>query len=110
MRRHVNPGGATGAALTYCGLHQDGHGMTMLGRVVLDAWVFGLLPREADCAGWDLARMQVLMDQVQRRWDEFGGLPSRLPPELRQRHAELYAWATERARGRGWNPGLQDDE
>lgn len=78
--------------------------MTILGRLVLDAWLFGLLPREQDCAGWDLGRMQVLMQQVQARWDEYAGLPSRLPEPLRSQHAELYAWATQRARERGWDP------
>jgi hypothetical protein len=28
----------------YPGYHADTHGITQLGRVVLDAWVFGLLP------------------------------------------------------------------
>ncbi len=45
----------------YPGFHQDGHGITVLGRIVLDAWVFGLLPRDEDCAGWDMARIQQLM-------------------------------------------------
>jgi hypothetical protein len=94
----------------YAGFHADSHGMTMLGRTVLDAWLFELLPRENDCAGWDLPRMQVLMDAVQRRWDECGGLPSQLPEALRQRHAELYDWATRRARTLGWQTELGDDE
>jgi hypothetical protein len=94
----------------YQGFHQDGHGITLLGRIVLDSWLFGFLPREEDCAGWDLQRMQGLMQQVDRKWDEFGNLPSRLPPELRQRHAELYQWATERASGLGWDPSLSEDE
>lgn len=95
---------------TYCGFHQDTHGLTLLGHVVLDAWVFGLLPEEQDAAGWDLGRMQLLSDQVQAQWDAHGGLPSLLPPPLRQRHAERYAWATERARGLAWNAELQDDD
>lgn len=96
--------------MSYCGFNQDTHGMTMLGRTVLDAWLFELLPRSEDCTGWDLQRMQQLMGQVEARWDEYGMLPSRLPPELQQRHAALYAWATARGRARGWNPELADDE
>lgn len=96
--------------VAYPGFHQDGHGITMLGRIVLDAWVFGLLPRDEDCAGWDMARMQQLMRQVEERWDEYGNLPSRLPEDLRGRHTELYAWAMARAREQGWNPELDDDE
>ena len=94
----------------YCGFNQDAHGITTLGRVVLDAWAFGLLPREVDCAGWDLGRMMQLMRQVEERWDQYGNLPSRLPPELSERHAQLYAWATARARQQGWNPELDDEE
>lgn len=40
--------------MIYAGFHEDTHGITMLGRIVLDAWLFGLIPREEDCAGWDL--------------------------------------------------------
>jgi hypothetical protein len=99
-----------GEKTIYSGFHADTHGMTMLGRIVLDAWLFGLIPREEDCAGWDLQRMQQLMDQVNREWDQYGNLPSRLPPELKARHAELYDWALQRARERGWNPELDDEE
>ena len=97
-------------SLTYSGFNEDAHGITMLGRIVLDAWLFGLIPRDQDCAGWDLPRMQTLMGQIEAKWDQFGNLPSHLPDDLRQRHAELYAWATERARLRGWNPELDENE
>jgi len=96
--------------ITYPGLHQDTHGMTVLGRVVLDGWLFGLIPETEDCAGWDLQRMQKLMGQVEQVWDQYGNLPSRLPPELRERHAKLYDMATERARQRGWDPQRDEDE
>lgn len=99
-----------GGKTIYAGFNQDAHGITTLGRIVLDAWLFGLIPREEDCAGWDLQRMQQLMDRVNREWDQYGNLPSRLPPELRAQHAELYAWAMQRARERGWNPELDDEE
>lgn len=94
----------------YVGFHQDKHGITQLGRVVLDAWVFNLLPEGEDCAGWDIGRMQGLMERVEAEWDRYGNLPSRLPDALRRRHAELYARATDAARTRGWDPELGDDE
>jgi hypothetical protein len=96
--------------MTYAGFHHDSHGLTQLGRVVLDAWVFGLLPREQDCQGWDLGRMQGLMQQVQQHWDLHGGLPSRLPPDLLARHTEYYEWALARARERDWNPEEEVDD
>jgi hypothetical protein len=95
---------------TYCGLARDRHGITQMGRIVLDARVFGLIPDSEDCAGWDLARMQLLMHQVEERWDSCGNLPSRLPEELRLRHAAIYAEAMARARQQGWDPELGDDE
>lgn len=96
--------------MTYAGFHHDKHGVTMMGRVVLDGWLFGFIPETEDCAGWDLGRMQVLMEKVEAEWDKYSALPSRLPPELRERHAALYAMAVARARENGWDPELGDDE
>lgn len=98
------------APSVYVGLDNDAHGLTQLGRIVLDARVFGLIGDAETCAGWDLQRMQVLANQVEERWDAVGNLPSRLPDELRARHAEIYAHAMQRARQRGWNPELGEDE
>lgn len=95
---------------TYVGFNQDKHGMTQLGRIVLDGWLFGFIPETEDCAGWDLGRMQGLMERVQAEWDKYANLPSRLPPELRERHAAIYAKAMDQARGKGWDPELGDDE
>ena len=95
---------------TYVGYHSDNHGITQLGRIVLDGWLFSFIPETEDCTGWDLGRMQSLMDRVEHEWDKYGNLPSRLPPELRERHTELYGRATEEARNRGWDPELGEDE
>ena len=43
-------------------------------------------------------------------WDKYKSLPSHLPPELRERHAALYNMAVERAREKGWDPELGDDD
>lgn len=95
---------------TYAGFNNDKHGITQLGRIVLDSWLFGLIPETEDCAGWNLARMQGLMEKVQGEWDKVGGLPSRLPEDLRRRHAELYGRAVTAARAKGWDPELGEDE
>lgn len=94
----------------YCGYHQDKHGITQLGRIVLDGWLFGFIPETEDCAGWELGRMQALMDRVAKEWDKYGSLPSRLPDDLRRRHAELYDRAMAEARDKGWNPELTDED
>ena len=100
----------TEGASIYCGYHKDKHGVTQLGRIVLDGWLFGLIPESEDCAGWELARMQMLMDKVQGEWDKYGNLPSHLPEGLRQRHAALYDKAMHQARARGWDPELGEDD
>ena len=94
----------------YAGLNNDKHGLTQLGRVVLDAWLFDLVAPTQDCAGWDMGRMQSLMERVQAEWDKYSNLPSRLPPGLRERHGELYANAIQAARSKGWDPELGEDE
>lgn len=95
---------------TYPGLHQDKHGLTQLGRIVLDGWLFGLIPETEDCRGWSLGRMQNLMEQVQGEWDKYANLPSRLPPPLLARHQQLYDGAISTARAKGWDPELGEDE
>lgn len=95
---------------SYIGFYNDKHGMTQLGRVVLDGWLFDLIPESEDCTGWDLGRMQALMDKIEKEWDKYGNLPSRLPPELRQRHIDIYEKAMALAKEKGWNPELGDDD
>ncbi len=94
----------------YVGFNNDKHGMTQLGRIVVDGWLFGFIPEAEDCAGWELARMQLLMDRVHGEWDKYGNLPSRLPEDLRQRHAALYERAMATAREKGWDPELSDED
>lgn len=94
----------------YVGFHNDKHGITQLGRIVLDGWLFGFIQETEDCAGWSIGQMQVLMERIEGEWDKYGNLPSRLPPELKQRHAEIYARATALAREKGWDPELGEDE
>lgn len=94
----------------YPGLLNDADGgLTAFGRVVMDAWVFGLLPETETAAGWRPGRLQALHEQVAARWDAVGGLPSRLPEDLRERHQRIYAEALARARAAGWRPP-EDDE
>jgi hypothetical protein len=95
----------------YVGLDQDEYGgMTPIGTVIRDAWVFGLLPQEETCAGWDADRMQVLYDQVTEAWMPYGHLASKLPPALKDRHQAIFDAALRRARELGWSPELGEED
>lgn len=97
--------------MKYDGIEQDAkNGLTPLGRIVLDAWVFGILPETETCAGWNHAKMQILYEKVYAAWEPYAHLPSRLPDELRERHAGIYDRAIAAAREKGWDPELRDDD
>ncbi|MDE1982521.1 MAG: hypothetical protein KGJ15_03525 [Betaproteobacteria bacterium] len=95
----------------YAGVFQDHQGgMTHLGRIIRDAWVFGLLPETQDGAGWTAGQMQALYEQVYAEWEKYGHLPSRLPDALRERYVHIHNQAIERARAQGWDPELGEDD
>lgn len=94
----------------YVGIHNDRHGgMTAIGGIIKDAWVFGLIPETETCEGWQLPQIQLLHDRVSAEWDRHGLLVGNLPPELRERHERIHAGAVQRARDLGWIPGLDVD-
>ena len=96
---------------SYVGVPKDENGgLTPVGRIVMDAWVFGLIPETETGEGWSLARLDALYDQVTRAWEPHGHLASRLPAELRERHARIYDDAVRRARSQGWDPELHEED
>ena len=97
--------------LRYTGLRNDKNGgMTHWGKMVRDAWVFGIIPETDDCTGWNAGQMQVLYEKICKEWDKYAHIPSRLPPELRERHERIHAEAIVFAKANGWNPELGDDD
>lgn len=84
--------------------------MTDIGRIVRDAWVFGLIPESETCAGWDYGRIEALYDRVHAEWSKYGHLASRLPRDLQERHRRIYDDAMARARAAGWSVELRDEE
>ena len=97
--------------LKYAGIDQDkDNGLTHLGRIVRDAWIFGILPETETCAGWDHSQMQVLYEKVYAAWEPYAHLPSRLPEELQKRHAQIYNQAIVMAKDKGWDPELKDED
>ncbi len=95
----------------YPGIDHDHYGgMTDIGKIIRDAWVFGLLPQTETCAGWDYGRIEALYDKVHEAWQPHGHLVSRLPPALRERHARIHGEAIARARALGWSVELGDED
>ena len=95
----------------YVGIDRDTNGgFTHIGRLIMDAWTFELLPENETCAGWTAGQLQALHQQVSAAWDKLGQLPSRLPEPYRSRHERIYAAAMARGRQRGWDPELDEDE
>ncbi len=97
----------------YPGIFNDRFGgMTDTGKIIRDAWVFGILPESETCEGWLPQRFDALWEQVQNEWAKYGFRVSNLPPELRERFERIQAEALERARAAGWDPAayLSDEE
>jgi len=90
---------------TYDGLENDiNGGMTMIGKIIRDAWVFGILPETETCTGWVMSRIEAIHQQVNNEWDKYGCMVSSLPEELRERHKQIYDEAIKQAKERGWDP------
>ena len=96
----------------YEGLNNAPHGgMDDTGNIIRDAWVFELIPETETCEGWTLQRINGLYEQVSEAWSQYAHIPSRLPPELLERHQRIYAEAIKRAKAAGWDPDeeLEDE-
>lgn len=92
----------------YVGINNDIHGgMTSIGKVIRDAWVFGLIPETETCEGWLIQGIDALMDKVNKEWDKYGCIVRNLPPELRERHERIYNDAVKKARAEGWSGELE---
>ena len=96
----------------YEGIDKDPNGaMNPTGNIIRDAWVFGLIPESETCEGWNIAAIEALYEKVTQAWAPYAHLPSRLTPELRERHRRIYCAAIDRARGLGWDPeGALEEE
>lgn len=94
----------------YVGINNEIHGgMTTIGKIIRDAWVFELIPEDETCEGWNLAGIDALLHKVNAEWDKYGCLVSQLPDDLAQRHARIHGEALERAREAGWAGNHETD-
>lgn len=95
----------------YPGIHNDRYGgMTDAGRLIRDAWVFGILPESETCEGWDYDRLELLYQQVAEAWAPYGHLVGQLPEDLRERHQRIHGEGLKRAQELGWTPDHSTDD
>ena len=95
----------------YVGVDNDVNGgMTTIGKIIRDAWVFGILPETETCAGWNLQGIDALLQKVNAEWDKYSCMVSRLPPDLRERHQRIHDAAIARAKASGWNGEAETDD
>ncbi len=95
----------------YVGIHKDQlGGMTDTGKIIRDAWVFGLIPESETCEGWLAAGIEELWRKVDAEWEKYGFRVGALPEDLRQRYLRIQEAAVQRARAAGWDPELGDDD
>jgi len=95
----------------YVGVDKDVNGgMTNIGKLIRDAWVFKLIPETETCEGWNLAGIDQLLQKVNVEWDKYGCLVRNLPEELRERHDKIHSAAIENARAAGWSGEIETDD
>ena len=95
----------------YVEIHNDVYGgMTTIGKLIRDAWVFNLIPETETCEGWNFAGIDALLDKVNAEWDKYGCLASRLPEELFERHQNIHNAAIAKAKAAGWSGEAETDD
>ena len=93
---------------TYVGIHNDlNGGMTDTGKIIRDAWVFGIIPEDETCEGWQAAGIEDLWRKVNAEWEKHGFLVSNLPDDLRARFMRIQDEAVARAKAAGWDPEME---
>lgn len=95
----------------YVGINNEiNGGMTTIGKIIRDAWVFELIPESETCEGWNLGGIDALLQKVNAEWDKYGCLVSHLPEGLRQRHERIHGEALAKARAEGWSGETETDD
>lgn len=92
----------------YVGINNEKFGgMTDIGKIIRDAWVFELIPETETCEGWNQQGLNALLNKVNAEWDKYGCMVSNLPEELFERHQRIYGEAVAKAKEAGWNGELE---
>jgi len=89
----------------YVGIDKDiVGGMTDTGKLIRDAWVFGLIPETETCEGWLPQGIEDLWRRVNAEWEKYGFSVSSLPDDLREKFLRIQGEAFVKAREAGWDP------
>ena len=95
----------------YVGINNEVNGgMTTIGKIIRDAWVFGLLDETETCEGWNFAGIDALLDKVNTEWDKYGCMVSHLPTEIFEKHQRIHDKAMLDARAAGWSGEVETDD
>jgi hypothetical protein len=88
----------------YVGIDKDiNGGMTATGKIIRDAWIFGLIPETETCEGWLAQGIEVLWEKVNAEWEKYGFRVGAMPDDLRERFLRIQAEAMARAKAAGWS-------
>lgn len=94
----------------YPGIDKDDMGgMTDRGRILRDAWAFGLVPESETGAGWTRARFEEIWGRVDEEWRRYDFRVGNLPDEIRARYERIQTKALAEARAAGWDPDADLD-
>ncbi|MCB1875093.1 MAG: hypothetical protein KDH88_03880 [Chromatiales bacterium] len=94
----------------YAGIQNDQYyGMTEIGKIIRNAWAFGLIPEGETCEGWLISGIEDLWRKVNDRWEEYGFTTQGMPPDVRERYLRIQRDATRKAIALGWTPDMEDD-
>lgn len=95
----------------YVGIDKDlNGGMTDTGKIIRDAWAFGLIEESENCEGWLSQGIEDLWRRVNAQWERYGFRVGNMPDELRARYLRIQDEAVARARAAGWDPEPLDDD
>lgn len=89
----------------YVGIHNDVNGgMTDTGKIIRDAWVFGIIPETETCEGWLSQGIEDLWSRVNNEWEKYGFSVGSLPAELQEKFMRIQTDAIAKAKDAGWDP------
>jgi len=88
----------------YVGIDKDVRGgMTDTGKIIRDAWVFGLIEETETCEGWLSQGIESLWEKVNDEWEKYGFRVGGMPPDLQERYMRIQDEAIKRAKAAGWD-------